>query len=73
MSESENKLLSLLFHEGRELNNLKFFPGPDCGSSDQMYDAACEAINTAMKIDDGNMIPVGRADPTSIADFVSRL
>ena len=73
MSESENKLLSLLFEEGRELKNLKFFPGPECASSDQLYDAAHAAISAAIGIQDGDMIPIGSEKTTSVAEFVQSL
>lgn len=73
MSKSEDRLLSLLFQEGRELKNLKFFPGPECASADDLYNAAGAAISAALQIDDGDMIPVGNGKSISIADFAANL
>jgi len=73
MSASENQLLSFLFDEGRELKNLKFFPGPECASSDQLYEAAHAAISAAIVIENANMIPVGSEKIVSVAEFVESL
>ena len=45
-----DELLTLLFNsEGRELKNIKFFPGTDRGlTSDQMGEAAAKAIKSAL-------------------------
>lgn len=45
----KEKLLSLLFDEGRELINFRFFPGTGRGiTADQMCEAAANAINSAL-------------------------
>lgn len=55
MTQSANsKLHSLLFAEGRELVNIKFFPGTDRGlTAARLSDAAEEAIRLAL---DGDMV-----------------
>ena len=48
MTESKSKLHSLLFEEGRKLENIKFFPGDSRGlTAGQMMDAAAESIRRA--------------------------
>jgi hypothetical protein len=45
----KDKLLSLLFEQGRELINIRFFPGTGRGlTADQMCDAAANAIKSAL-------------------------
>lgn len=45
----KDELLTLLFDEGRELMNIKFFPGTARGlTSDQMCEAAANAIRSAL-------------------------
>lgn len=49
MTESEkDKLLSLLFDEGRELVHLRFFPGDNVSSGAELRDAAHDAITLAL-------------------------
>ena len=45
----KESLLSLLFDHGRELTNIKFFPGTARGiTADQMCEAATNAIKSAL-------------------------
>jgi hypothetical protein len=71
MSESENRLLSLLFEEGRVLKNLKFFPGPECSSADQLFDAAHAAISAGLRAGEEDMIPVESVKAQSIGELVN--
>ncbi len=70
MTESENKFLSLLFAEGRVLDNLKFFPGPDCASADQLFDAGFAAIEAALADTGGDNVPSDGRQVVSIGDYV---
>jgi hypothetical protein len=70
MPESgKEKLLSLLFGEGRELVNIKFFPGTDRGlTSDQLCGEAESMLRAAMN---GNLVdnpPLSGRRKTSIKD-----
>ncbi|SMX29397.1 hypothetical protein TRP8649_03531 [Pelagimonas phthalicica] len=48
-SATTNRLHSLLFEEGRQLVNFKFFPGDDRGlSASEMCEAAEAAIRSAL-------------------------
>lgn len=51
MSKSaKQKLFSLLFEEGRELVNLKFFPGSDAGLTEEgLYKAAEPALRQLLE------------------------
>ena len=73
MSESEKRLLSLLFEEGRVLENLKFFPGPNCTSEEQLFEAAHDAIKMALADKGGDRIPVEKRKPIAIGDFVNSI
>lgn len=71
MSESgKHKLLSLLFGEGRELVNIKFFPGTDRGlTSDQLCGEAEAMIRAAIA---GNLVdnpPLSGRKKSSIQDM----
>lgn len=49
MNATKESLHSLLFEEGRELENIKFFPGDDRGlSASSMCSEAAKVIRTAM-------------------------
>lgn len=57
MTESKSTLHSLLFEEGRELENIKFFPGDSRGlTAEQLKDAAASSIARALK-SGGNVPP----------------
>lgn len=48
MNATDNGLHSILFEEGRELENIKFFPGDDRGlSATSMCDEAAKVIRSA--------------------------
>ncbi len=50
MTESTSKLHSLLFEEGRTLENIKFFPGDSRGlTAGQLADAAAGSIRRAFE------------------------
>lgn len=70
MPESgKQKLLSLLFGEGRKLVNIKFFPGTDRGiTSDQLCGEAEAMIRAALS---GNLVdkpPLSGRRKSSIQD-----
>lgn len=69
MTASENKFLSLLFEEGRVLDNLKFFPGPDCASAEQLFEAGDAAIKAALAGGSGDDIPADGRKVVSIVDY----
>ncbi|MGA1801108.1 hypothetical protein [Rhizobium sp. HT1-10] len=47
--QTKSKLHSLLFEEGRELVNIKFFPGSNRGlTSAKLSDAAADMLRSAM-------------------------
>lgn len=73
MSASEKEFLSLLFEEGRVLDNLKFFPGPDCASADQLFEAATLAIRAALVDANGDNIPANGRETIAIGDYVQNL
>ena len=73
MAVSENKFLSLLFAEGRVLDNLKFFPGPDCVAADQLFEAGNAAIKAALAAGEGDDIPQDGREIVSIGDYVQSL
>lgn len=73
MQESgKQKLLSLLFKEGRELQNIKFFPGTDRGlTADRMCAAAASAIDSAIN---GGLVdnpPVSGRNKSSLTDYAA--
>ena len=50
MNATSTGLQSLLFEEGRQLENFKFFPGDDRGlTASAMCDAAEKAVRSAME------------------------
>ena len=73
MSKSEKRLLSLLFEEGRVLDNLKFFPGEECASSDELFDAAYDAISATMSGKSEFIVPEDGADKKAIGELVNSL
>jgi len=68
----KEKLLSLLFDEGRELVNFRFFPGDRVSSADDLCEASHDAIRQALEMQEDN-IPSIRGDPVHIGDLVSEL
>ncbi len=69
MTESETKFLSLLFAEGRVVDNLKFFPGPDCKTADQLFEAGRAAIAAALGAEAGDNIPANGREVVAIGDY----
>lgn len=66
------KLHSLLFDEGRELVNIKFFPGTDRGlTAAQMGDEAASAIGSALAKGPVSVPPVSGAQPESLDQFLA--
>lgn len=74
MTESgQDKLLALLFGEGRELVHLRFFPGDSVSSGAELRDAAHEAISLALAGDSVKGVPkLGRAQ-VHFSELVARL
>lgn len=73
MSKSEQALLSLLFEEGRVLENLKFFPGDNCTSEEDLFDAAHSFIRAALDGEGTTDIPVTTVKSVAIGDLVQAL
>lgn len=69
MSGTE-KLLSLLFGEGRRLVNLRLLPGDKVESSEELADVTHEALRQAMAIGDDQIPGISKA-PISIGELVS--
>jgi len=73
MTTSENKLLSLLFEDGRVLENIKFFPGDKCASAEELFEDAHEAIRQSLSAGCPSVIPADGAKKMSIGDIVSSI
>lgn len=73
MTVSEDRLLSLLFEEGRVLDNLKFFPGEECASSEELFDEAFFAISEVLSGKSKSVVPMAGNEKLSHADFVASL
>lgn len=69
---AEQRLLTLLFEEGRVLENLKFFPGDECTSADDLFGAAYEAIRMTLDGNSVSAIPSCGAPVVAIGDAISR-
>lgn len=71
MTESKSKLHSLLFEEGRKLENIKFFPGDSRGlTSTQLADAASDAVRRAFAADLKSTPPSTGMAKCKLEDFV---
>ncbi len=71
-AKAQDKLHSLLFEEGRELVNIKFFPGTDRGLTlARMRDAAHRAIESALKSGPINSPPSCGREPQTLEEFVT--
>ena len=65
-------LHSLLFEEGRELVNIKFFPGTDRGLTPaRLKDAAQRAMQSAFDGGVKNMPPVCGRGPQTLDEFIA--
>lgn len=73
MSASEDRLLSLLFEEGRVLVNLKFFPGEECHTADELFDAAHEQITASLQGEGLGLIPGIDGKKVAISDLVKSI
>jgi hypothetical protein len=69
MSGTE-KLLSLLFGEGRRLVNFRLLPGAQAGSSEELCEVTHDALRQAMGSDDDE-IPAVSKSPVAIGELVS--
>lgn len=64
-AQGGDRLDSLLFQEGRELENIKLFPGDDPGlTSHDLRDAAADVIAAALANPKNNPPETGRAKTT---------
>jgi hypothetical protein len=66
------KLLSLLFEEGRELVNFRFFPGEEVSSADELCEASHEALRLALESQE-DTVPGTKREQVHIGDLVSKL
>ncbi len=57
MSDRDHRLFSLLAEEGKELDNLKFFPGYKRVNRAEFLDAAAEMVEAANKIEGSTPFP----------------
>jgi hypothetical protein len=67
------QLLSLLFEEGRELVNFRFFPGEEASSAEELCATSYDALRQALDAKDEDTIPKIKREPVHIGDLVSRL
>lgn len=72
MASGKEKLLSLLFEEGRELVNFRFFPGENVASSDDLCEASHDALRSALQSDQDSF-PALKKHPISIGELVAKL
>lgn len=75
MSESaKEKLLSLLFGGEKELVNIKFFPGDNVSSGDELLGAAHEAFSMALANEDGtDDIPGTGREQVPFGELIAKL
>lgn len=71
MSTSEKEFLSLLFEEGTVLENLKFFPGEDCSSREELCAAAHDLISRALAGEGEGLVPVSGVAQKAIGDLAA--
>lgn len=70
--DAPNKLHSLLFHQGRELVNIKFFPGTDRGlTSARLQEAAAHALEAALAGGLQSNPPVRQHAAQSLDEFMA--
>jgi hypothetical protein len=72
MTSGKEKLLSLLFNEGRELVNFRFFPGEHVTSPDDLCEASHDALRSALESDQDSF-PALKKLPIAIGDLVQKL
>ncbi len=75
MNESgKDKLLSLLFGGERELVNIKFFPGDNVSSGDELLETAHDALTQAIaREDEPDDIPGTGREQVHFGDLISKL
>ncbi|MEE9388529.1 MAG: hypothetical protein V3U96_07950 [Paracoccaceae bacterium] len=67
MDAAPESLHSLLFEEGRQLENIKFFPGTDRGlTAEKLCNAADKAIRSALDKGPIDVVPHTGREKTSI-------
>jgi hypothetical protein len=72
MASGTEQLLSLLFEEGRELVNFRFFPGENVASADDLCGASHDALRMAMSSEEDN-IPGITKPQIQIGELVTKL
>lgn len=73
MSTSESKLFSLLFGGEVKLDNIKFFPGEKCVSSEELFDAAFDAISDVLSGKTEIALPSLGAKKVSFGDLLASI
>ena len=69
-ASKEGTLHSLLFEEGRELVNIKFFPGTDRGlTANQLSDAAAAVIRSVLSREMSHNPPTTGQRKVQLEDF----
>jgi hypothetical protein len=66
------KLLSLLFEEGRELVNFRFFPGENVSSPDELCQVSHDALREGLAGEE-DQIPSIQGKPVHFGDLVSNI
>jgi len=72
MKSGTDKLLSLLFGEGRELVNFRFFPGENVTSANDLCEASHDALRQALDTQE-DTIPGVTREPAQIAELVAKM
>jgi hypothetical protein len=72
MASGTENLLSLLFEEGRELVNFRFFPGENVASAEDLCGASFDALRLALDSDEDTIPGITRPQ-IQIGELVTKL
>lgn len=69
-ASTTDKLHAVLFEQGRDLINIKFFPGTDRGlTAGQLRDAAASALASVIERGSPNLPPMAGRDAVKLENF----
>jgi len=71
MADKAEKLHALLCQEGRELVNLKFFPGPKAKVAEDLLNGAYEMFSRAQKGEGAGLVPKIKKSPVHFSELVT--
>ena len=71
MAEKAEKLHALLCGEGRELINLKFFPGLKAKTSEDLLNGAYDMLSHALKGEETGVIPTTVKESKHFTELVN--